>query len=335
MKPSLRELNQFQNYLVHEFVDDYNDGLMSRRDMVARVLHITGGVAATATMLTTLGVRAADANEPMKLVRQGSPTPLSSRSVPEDDPAIRATEITYDSDGAAITAYEVFPSGDATPVAATPAASTTEASPVAGGGELPLILVCLENRGLTDHIRDVARRLAVAGYVAVAPDLVSREGGTATNSADEIPAILTNVDPARHTGDFQAAIAHYGTVEGVDIARIGMIGFCFGGGITWRTATLVPELRAAVPFYGPPPPLEDVPNIEAAVLGVYAEDPGDFANEGRDELEAALTDAGTNFQINVYPGTEHAFHNDTGPRYNEEQALVAWDDTLAWLGENV
>ena len=330
----MRELNQFQNYLVHEFVDDYNDGLMSRRDMVARVLHITGGVAAAATMLTTLGVRAADANEPMKLVQQGSPTPLSSRSVPEDDPAIRASEITYDSDGAAITAYEVFPSGNATPVAASPVSSTPEASPVSGSG-LPLILVCHENRGLTDHIRDVARRLAVAGYVAVAPDLVSREGGTAANSPDEIPAILTNVDPARHVSDFQAALAHYGTVEGVDIARNGMVGFCFGGGITWRTATATPELKAAVPFYGPPPPLEDVPNIRAAVLGVYAEDSGDFANEGRDELEAALSAAGTTFQINVYPGTQHAFHNDTGPRYNEEQALVAWDDTLAWLGEYV
>jgi len=329
----LRELNQFQNYLVHEFVDDYQDGVMSRRDMIARVLHITGGVAAAATMLTTLGVRAADANEPMKLVRQGSPTPLSPLSVPEDDPAVRASEITYDSGGVAVTAYEVFPSGDATPVAGTPVA-VSEATPVSGGG-LPLILVCHENRGLTDHIRDVARRLAKAGYVAVAPDLVSREGGTAANSSEEVPSILSNADPARHTGDFQAAIAHYGTVGGIDIARVGMIGFCFGGGITWRTATVAPELKAAVPFYGPPPPLEDVPNIGAAVLGVYSEDPGDFANEGLAELEQALTDAGITFQINVYPGTEHAFHNDTGPRYNEEQALVAWDDTLAWLGEYV
>lgn len=329
----LGELNQFQNYLVHEFVDDYQDGVMSRRDMIARVLHITGGVAAAATMLTTLGVRAADANEPMKMVRQGSPTPLSPLSVPEEDPAVRASEITYDSGGVAVTAYEVFPSGDAKPVAGTPVA-VPDATPVVEGG-LPLILVCHENRGLTDHIRDVARRLAKNGYVAVAPDLVSREGGTATNSAEEVPSILSNADPARHTGDFQAAIAHYGTVEEIDISRIGMIGFCFGGGITWRTATVAPELNAAVPFYGPPPPLEDVPSISAAMLGVYASDPTDFANEGRDELEQALTDAGVTFQINVYPGTQHAFHNDTGPRYNEEQALAAWEDTLAWLGEHV
>lgn len=331
----MRELNQFQNYLVHEFVDDYQDGVMSRRDMIARVLHITGGVAAAATMLTTLGVRAADANEPMKLARQGASTPQSPLSVPEDDLAIITSEIRYDSGGVAITAYQVIPSGNATPVAATPVDGPIEATPVADGGGLPLILVCHENRGLTDHIRDVARRLAKAGYVAVAPDLVSREGGTAANSPEEIPSILSNADPARHIGDFQAAIAHYGSVVGVDTSRLGMIGFCFGGGITWRTATVTPELKAAVPFYGPPPPLEDIPNIRAAVLGVYSDDPGDFANEGRDQLEAALTEAGTTFRINVYPGTGHAFHNDTSPRYNEEQALVAWADTLAWLGEYV
>ena len=114
-----------------------------------------------------------------------------------------------------------------------------------------------------------------------------------------------------------------------------MIGFCFGGGITWRCATQIPELKAAIPFYGPPPPLEDVPNIKAAVLGVYSSDPGDFANEGRDALEQALKDAGVTFEIKVYPDTEHAFHNDTGPRYNEEQAIAAWNDSLAWFGEHV
>ncbi len=171
--------------------------------------------------------------------------------------------------------------------------------------------------------------------MAVAVDLLSREGGTSANVADEIPAILSEADPSRHVGDFQAAIAHYQTDGTVDSERIGMVGFCFGGGITWRTATQTPELKAAVPFYGPPPPLEDVPNITAAVLGVYAEDPDDFANEGRNELEQALSEAGITFEIRVYPGTMHAFHNDTGPRDNQEQALAAWNDTLAWLGEHV
>ena len=328
----MRELNQFQRYLVHEFVDDYKDGVMSRRDMMARVLKITGSAAAAATTLTALGVKAADANQPVALVQQGTPTARSPLSVPEDDPAVTGTEIEFQGEGAMIRAYEARPaSGKASPVAGTPEPAAT---PAASGG-LPLVLVCHENRGLQEHIRDVARRLATQGYVAVAVDLLSREGGTAANQPDDIPAILSEADPARHVGDFQAALAHYANDSSVDPARTGMIGFCFGGGITWRTATRTPELKAAVPFYGPPPPLEDVSNIRAAVLGIYAEDPEDFANEGRDELEQALTEAGITFEIKVYPGTEHAFHNDTGPRYNQEQALQAWGDTLAWLGEYV
>ena len=111
-----------------------------------------------------------------------------------------------------------------------------------------------------------------------------------------------------------------------------MVGFCFGGGITWRTATQEagsgsrPLLRSAAAT-------RSVPNIKAAVLGVYSDDPGDFANEGRDDLEAALKAAGITYQINIYPGTQHAFNNDTGPRYNEKQAIAAWNDTLAWFAQ--
>ena len=103
------------------------------------------------------------------------------------------------------------------------------------------------------------------------------------------------------------------------------------GGIRLPDATAIAELKATVPFYGPPPPLEDVPNIRSAVLGVYSDDPHDFANKGRADLEAALTDAGTTFQINVYENSQHAFHNDTGPRYSEEASTRAWEDTLAWF----
>jgi carboxymethylenebutenolidase len=94
-------------------------------------------------------------------------------------------------------------------------------------------------------------------------------------------------------------------------------------------------LRAGVAFYGPPPPLEEISNIKAAMLGIYSDDPDDFANEGRDDLDAALEQAGVTYEIRVYPGTQHAFHNDTGQRYNPEQAEVAWNDTLSWLGENL
>jgi carboxymethylenebutenolidase len=315
-----RELSQFETYLVHEFVDDYADGIMSRRDMMRRVLHITGGVASTATILTQLGVQPTSAQDASPTTSaQATPTgPRSPLSVAENDPAVRAEDITYPGlDGAEITAYQAMPSS--------------------GEGPFPVVLICHENRGLTDHIRDVARRWAKEGYLAAAVDLLSREGGTAAISDPaQIPALLTQqADPQRHVDDFKAAAAYYQTQDMADTTKLGMTGFCFGGGITWRCATQMPELKAAAPYYGPPPPLDAVPDIKAAVFAVYSDDPGDFANEGRDELVAALEAAGVTFEIMVYPNTQHAFNNDTGPRYNEEQALAAWNDTLNWFATYV
>ena len=314
----VRELTQFENYLVHEFVDDYVDGIMSRRDMMRRVLHITGGVATTATILTKLGVKpvsAQDATPPPAPTPTGPRSPIS---VAEDDPRISGGDITFPGvDGADLTAYQAMPAEH--------------------DGALPVVLICHENRGLTPHIRDVTRRWAVEGYLAAAVDLLSREGGT-DNIADpaEIPALLTQqADAQRHVDDFKAAATYYGGVAEADTNRLAMTGFCFGGGITWRCATQMPELKGAAPYYGPPPPLDAVPNIKAAVIGIYSDDPDDFANEGRDELVAALEAAGVTFEIVVYPDTQHAFNNDTGPRYNEEQALASWGDVTAWFEQYV
>lgn len=319
----MKELNQFEAYLVHEFVEDYEDGIMSRRDMVHRVLHITGGVAAAATALTRLGVKPASGQEGTPPPAPTPTGPRSPESVAADDPRIEGRDIAYPGlDGAEIMAYMAVPAAGATPAAGAAAAG------------LPAVMVCHENRGLTEHIRDVARRWAVQGYAAVAPDLLSREGGTQSiTDPARIPALLTGggAEPQRHVDDFTALAAWLATQPSVDGAKLGMTGFCFGGGVTWRVATQMPELKAAAPYYGPPPPLADVPNIRAAVLGVYSDDPDDFANEGRDELVAALAAAGVTFQINVYPGTQHAFHNDTGARWNEAQALAAWRDTVAWF----
>ncbi len=312
----VRELTQFENYLVHEFVDDYVDGIMSRRDMMRRVLHITGGVATTATILTRLGVKPTSAQDATP-TNPPPPTPTGPRSdnsVAEDDSRITAGDV-------------MFPGGDGTEITAY------QAMPSSGEGPFPVVLICHENRGLTDHIRDVTRRWAAQGYLAAALDLLSREGGTA-NIADpaEIPALLTQqADAQRHVDDFKAAAAYYATHENDAATKLGMTGFCFGGGITWRCATQMPEMKGAAPYYGPPPPLDAVPNIKAAVLGVYSDDPDDFANEGMEDLIAALEAAGITFQINIYPDTQHAFHNDTSPRWNEEQAVAAWNDTVAWF----
>ena len=149
-----------------------------------------------------------------------------------------------------------------------PFASGTEAvNYLFGADGSGLVLVCHENRGLTDHIRDVARRLAKVGYVACAVDLLSPEGGTAANNPDAIPGILTSGDINRHVQAFMDAITFYEQAGEPFSERVGMIGFCFGGGITWRTVTQEDRLKAAAPYYGPPPPLDQVPNIKAAVLG--------------------------------------------------------------------
>ena len=329
----LSNLSQLEEYLVREFIEDYEDGIMSRRDLVGRVLHITGGIVATAALLSTLGVRPLSA-----AAQDGTPPPMptptgprSAVSVPADDPRVVVAEITFPAeDGATIMAYQAMPTDGAM---ATPLANGAMATPEGMAGALPLVLICHENRGLTDHIRDVTRRWATQGYVACAVDLLSREGGTAAVADPaSIPALLTgDTDPARHVADFRSAVTYYGTQPFADTGRLAMTGFCFGGGITWRAATEMPEMKAAAPYYGPPPPLEAVPNIQAAVLGVYSADPNDFANEGMPELEQALAEADVTFQINIYPDTQHAFHNDTSPRWNEEQALAAWEDTVAWF----
>nr|PZN66548.1 MAG: dienelactone hydrolase family protein [Sphaerobacter thermophilus] len=349
-------MNDFQRYLIHEFVEDYKDGYLSRRDLIRRVLHITGGVASTASILVALGCGPGSAEEVATEVStlvptspgasptggasptaaaspgaspeaspaaspgatpSGTPIGRSPLSVPEDDPSVQAEDVS-------------FPSGDATVMA-------YQARPSDASGPLPLILICHENRGLVEHIRDVTRRFAKEGYLACAPDLLSREGGTANISdPSQIPGILSNTDPAIYVADFQAAIDYFAQQPDLaDTTRVGMTGYCFGGGITWRAATQIADLSAAVPFYGPPPPLDQVPNIQAAVLGVYSSDPNDFANNGRDELEQALQAAGVTYEIKVYPDTQHAFHNDTGPRWNPEQAEAAWNDTLAWFEQYV
>jgi carboxymethylenebutenolidase len=234
--------------------------------------------------------------------------------VAEDDPRVTASDITFPGlDGAEIIAYQAMPSS--------------------GDGPFPVVLIAHDNRGLTPHIQDVTRRWATQGYVAAGLDLVSREGGTASIADPaEIPAIIVDdSNIQRHVDDFKAAAAYYATQENADTARLGVNGFCIGGAITWRVATQMPELKGAASFYGPPPPLEDVPNIRAAVFGVYTDDPDDGANEGREELIAALEEAGVTFEIEVYPDTQHGFHNDTSPRWNEEQALAAWNDTVAWF----
>lgn len=315
---SLKDYTTFQRYFIEEFYDDFKEGSLSRRSFIRRLAYITGSITATSSVMTALGMEAKDLPEPHETfiddttfyAQTASVAPAQSPiSVPADDPAVKAQDVTFDSQGENITGYLAEP---------------------AEAGTYPAVLVCHENRGLTDHIRDVARRFAKAGYVALALDLLSREGGTASHNSDEVPSLLSNVDPIRHVNDFIAGYDYLQSLSNVEPERIGMTGYCFGGGVTWRVATALPTLKAAAPFYGPAPELSEVPNIQAAVLGVYAE-MDERINGGIAGLEQALQAAGVTYQINIYPGVNHAFHNDTGERYVEAQATQAWQDTLAWF----
>ena len=323
----MRALNPDQKYFVEEFFEDYREGLLTRRQFVRRVAFITGSMTATIVTMGAIGCTRDELpspTEPMPTPQapgaSASPnaaaaglTPVpgaqSPFSVPIGDPAVEASDVQFSSQGEQITAYLVRPAQE---------------------GTFPAVLVCHENRGLTAHIRDVARRFAKAGYVALAIDLLSREGGSENLDPDQIPGLLSNAGSQRHVADFSAGFSFLQSLVFVEGERIGMTGYCFGGGVTWDVATALPDLRAAVPFYGRAPDLAQVPNIQAAVLGVYAERDSRI-NASIDGLREALEDAGVTHQFNIYPGVDHAFHNDTGSRYVEEQATQAWQDTLAWF----
>ena len=201
----------------------------------------------------------------------------------------------------------------------------------AGLSTAPGIVVIHENKGLMPYVRDVAEGLASSGYIAVAPDLLSREGGTDSFSdpENEIPPVLREIPQERHISDVQAVIDWLKDQPGV--SGLGIIGFCFGGGIAWRLATSCSDLKAAVPFYGANPPLEDVPSINAAVYAVYG--PLDERiNPGIEAITEAMKTAGKAFDSKVYPYAVHAFHNHTNRAiYNAAAARMAWSDALKWL----
>lgn len=198
----------------------------------------------------------------------------------------------------------------------------------------PGVIVIHENRGLVPYLRDVADALASAGYIAVAPDLLSQEGGTdaLVKAGKEIPSVLPDIPRERFVADVGSVARHLRS-WGVD--RIGVIGFCFGGGITWRYATVDKDLAAAVPFYGSNPPLEAVPNINAAVHAVYGE-LDERVNQGIPAIREALEKAGVTHDVKVYPNAPHAFHNHTNAeRHQPEAAQQAWADALAWLDKHL
>lgn len=200
------------------------------------------------------------------------------------------------------------------------------ARPAQVAGTLPVVLVVHENRGLNPHIEDVARRLALQNFIAVAPDALFPLGGY-PGDEDRARERFAQLEQPKSREDFVAAAGHAGAIAGGN-GRLGAVGFCYGGGIVNLLATRVPDLVAGAAYYGGAAPADLVPKIKAELQLVYAEnDPR--INAGRPEYEAALKAAGVKYESHVYPGTQHGFHNDTTPRYDAAQAEVAWGRTLA------
>ncbi len=301
-----------RQYLVEEFVEDYQDGRLTRRDALKRIAGVLGSLVMAESLLAACAPPA-----------QPAPTlqPTTPPTVPPTRPSSPTTAPT--------------PTATTAPSAQFPGQGVTLLGYLArpkGNGPFPAVLVCHENRGLTEHIKDVTRRVAKAGYVGLAVDLLSRQGGLdKITDAAQVPGLLANAPAAQSVQDFRDGLLYLQAQTYVRKDRIGMTGFCFGGGITWRCATQIPELKAAVPFYGPNPALEDVPNIRAAVLAIYGE-LDTRIDAGIPAIEAAMQQNNKVYELHMYPGANHAFNNDTNAaRYNKEAADLAWGRTTAFL----
>jgi carboxymethylenebutenolidase len=242
---------------------------------------------------------------------RASAAPASA--VPADDSRISVSTVEFPAESGPVSGYLARP---------------------AGSGSAPGVLVIHENKGLVPYIESVARRLAAAGYVALAPDLLSRAGGTASFADPaEATAALGKITPPELVADLRSALSYLEGLDHVNGSAVAALGFCFGGGLTWRLATEDPRLRAAIPFYGPIPPLEAVPGITAPVFAVYGELDERITSK-LPVIEEAMAEHGKVFDKTVYPGAQHAFHNDTNPdRYNPEAAEQAWSAALDHLGQ--
>ena len=200
------------------------------------------------------------------------------------------------------------------------------------GEKFPVVVVVHENRGLNPYIEDVVRRLAVAGFMTLGPDAIWPLGGYpnvdkyGADADDKARAMQANLDRAKITEDFVAA-ADFLVKHPQSTGKLGAVGFCFGGGMVNTLAVRLPQLAAAVPFYGAAPAVEDVPKIKAALLLHFAEDDPNI-NKRWPEYETALKTNGIKYEAYVYPKTNHGFHNDTTPRFDEAAAKLAWQRTV-------
>jgi carboxymethylenebutenolidase len=297
-------------------VTDYLSGRLGRREFLRRLALIGAGSVVGLSLLGTLSCSPA-----------ATPTTTPTPTVPPADTPTPATGpgVTVDPNDIRIAAGPVE--------IATPSVILQGyLSRPSQGGPFPAVLVIHENRGLQPHFPDVTRRLALAGYTALAPDLLSRQGGTGSFATeDQAREAQAQLGQEQLLQDLNAGVGYLQSrIAYVRPDRVGVMGFCFGGAMTWLMAVRNEHIRAAVPFYGSAPPLDEVPNLNAPVLGIYAENDARI-NAGIPALEAALEEHQKEYEFITYPGTDHAFFNDTGQRYHHQASQEAWAQTLTWF----
>ncbi|MBV6303567.1 dienelactone hydrolase family protein [Candidimonas humi] len=280
---------------VLKLFDSYIHGIIGRREFLEQAARFAVGGFTAAAMLESL-----------------KPDYALAEQVPRKDPRLHTQYLSYASPKGSGTVRGYF------------------ALPAKPAGKLPGVLVAHENRGLTPYIEDVVRRLALADFVAFAPDALTSVGGYPGNEEQAIK-LFAGLDPAKRLEDFVAG-AKYLESRPECTGKIGAVGFCYGGGVANMLAVRLPELAAAVPFYGQQPSAAETAHIKAPLLLHYA-GLDERIDAGWPAYEAALKANGIRYQEYMYPGVQHGFHNDTTPRYDQAAATLAWSRTIAFLNK--
>ena len=280
---------------IADLYDEYNHGLLDRRDFLKRLSMLAGGIMAANALLAVLENNYARAD-----------------LVSKDDPRLFTEDIKYRGATGDIRGKLARPKGDA---------------------KVPGVVVIHENRGLNAHIADVTRRVALEGFLALAPDALSPVGGTPEDE-NKAAALMGQLDQPSTIKNFVAAVRYLKT-HPTSTGKVGVVGFCWGGEMANQIAVNSSDVSAAVPYYGKPPAVGDVPKIKASLLLHYA-GVDQFINPGIPEFEAALKKASIDYRLYMYEGAQHAFNNDTNTaRYNKEAAKLAWGRTIAFFREKL
>ena len=325
------KLNPHQTYLIEEFADEYNERHMTRRDMMRRVLLITGSVPMTAFALSTLGCGTAE-TEKARATAAPTSTLATATSAPTATPF--ATPAVAVTPGVAATNPNIEVSDVKFPGPASDILAYL-AKPKAAG-TFPGILIIHENQGLIDHFKDVARRYALEGFVALAIDLVSRKGGTGTDIAVNNGA-LGSTPPDDLVADLKAGLAYLKEQPATRGKPLGVTGFCFGGGYAFEVAAASTDVKAAVPYYGSATrPLQagTLAKTQAAVLAIYGALDTRITGQAPD-VEKALATSGKPHQIKIYDGANHGFFRENGNAHNPQASAEAWKLTLEWFRKNL